>query len=155
MHTRSQTLALGGSGGSAAREAQETHRERPSCVTLGRGLDRQPPLPLCQPTSYAVHGQLSSCLCGPLPTLPILNLNWPVRSACPTPCLAGTLPLPTHKLPSAGPLPGTQPALCLFWVPAFMGKQHPSACAACTCQRRHLVVGRWCQPKLQCLLGRS
>lgn len=81
------------------------------------------------------------------PALPILNLHWPVRSACPTPCLPGTLLLPIHKLPAAGPLPGSQPALCLPWAPAFMGKQQLSACAACTFQRRLLVVGHWCSPR--------
>lgn len=57
MHTQSQTLTLGASGGSAAREAQKTYRERLSCVTLGRGLDSYHCLSAhfwCNPQTHAI-----------------------------------------------------------------------------------------------------
>lgn len=44
----------------------------------------------------------------PPPARPILNLHWLGGLACPTLYLPGNALHPTHKLPMAGPFPGSQ-----------------------------------------------
>lgn len=148
--THMQTFALGSSGGSAGQEAQETYEERLNCVVLGQGLEGQPPLFLCWPLLQGslLTGTFLPVL-NPPHARPILKLHWPGEISYSILCLLGTLPHPTHKFSTGGPLPGGQPhpASSLGQQAVVLNSPAHTFCG------RLLVVGHLFQPELQCLLG--
>lgn len=106
------------------------------------------------PLSVPFQGSLQMGAIIPLLTPPLHGQYWScvdlVRLACST--------QPTN-CPWWAHYQGSQPHPAPSLGQAFRSRQHTSAhtgypWATCTLQGRLLLAGHWCQPKLQCLLGR-
>lgn len=94
----SQTLTLGVSGGTAAREAQETPRERLSCVAPRQGLEGQPTRALGQAHPLAACGRHHLTCAGPSARLADSESTLAGESGCSAPCLPEAPPQPTYQI---------------------------------------------------------
>lgn len=149
--TCSQTVTLGSSRGSTAQEAQETYREKLSCVAPRKVLKRKLPLYLCWAYFGAVYGWVPSCLLNSLPVRSILKLHWlseigllhPMSPLDPMP--------PNPQIAHRSPLPSSQP----YPVPSLGHAAALSSRDQSTARTfwGRFVMGCWCQSKLQCFLG--
>lgn len=156
----SQTHTLGTGGGSATQEVQELDRERLRCVVPERGLEGQLPLPLCRrPPQGKYTGRR--------------HLSWVEPSFC---TASSEAALAGRGRPAPPPINlgncPTQPTNCPPWpvarqsAPPYAFPElhiHGQAAALSLChlhpagtlQERLLGSRHWCQPKLQCLSGRT